>query len=219
MMIDDRKHVGQHHAARALADKLTAAEDLLPQLSDIRSTHGRPSPARRTVPRWRDRGLLSVAVAGIVVVTVCSVALAGWGFSSLSSSTAGPASSSGADPVLELPRESLSTTVSATGSSLPAVEAVVDGQCRDLRDGPVSVSSGRGGVIGGVAVIERFTFGVYVLRSASAARSVVDPKGAVSATSQLQEWINHRPQGSRHCVKVTDLGGRSVGCRDYGDTT
>jgi hypothetical protein len=182
--------------------RLVETEDRLPLLSEIRLTR---RPVRDNSKR-RERALLGASVAGIAVVTLCAIGLAWWGFSTLSASTTSESAPTAADPVRELPRESASPQAAPVSGPRPEVAAVVDGQCRELRDGPVSVSAGRGGVSGGGAVIERFAFGVYVLRSASAARSVVDAKGAVSPISQLQQWINDRPQGTRHCVKAADLG-------------
>ena len=212
-LIDKHDDLGPSQIAlgQGQGRQLTESHDSLPLLSEIRSAQGRSSqrkPRARVSEDWRDRGLLSAAVAGILVVTLGAVGLAYWGISALSGSptAADPAA---ADPVVGLSHAPLSSVVDAPSSSVPPqadIAAVVDGRCRDLRDGPVSVSSGRGGVSGGVAVIERFTFSVYVLRSATAARSVVDANGAVSPSAQLQEWINRRPQGTRHCVKVTARG-------------
>lgn len=206
--IEDCQQIEPTTADNCVVDRLIEAEDHLPLLSEIRSAPGQ-QPKARLVPvsRWRERGLLTAAVVGIAVVTMSAVGLAWWGVETLSTSTSAPAAT--ADPILELspePQSTIPAQMATTTQSSPDVAAVVDGQCRELRDGAISVSSGRGGVSGGAAVIERFSFNVYVLRSASAARSVVDVHGAVATTPALQQWINSRPQGTRHCVKVTDRG-------------
>ncbi|WP_231632825.1 MULTISPECIES: hypothetical protein [Gordonia] len=57
----------------------------------------------------------------------------------------------------------------------------------------------------GAGAIRAFNHAYYVLRSARAARAVAAP-GAVASEYVMQQYINQRPLGTRHCLIVSDRG-------------
>ncbi|MGW9265533.1 hypothetical protein [Gordonia terrae] len=57
----------------------------------------------------------------------------------------------------------------------------------------------------GAGAIRAFNHAYYVLRSARAARAVAAP-GAVASEYVMQQYINQRPLGTRHCLTVSDRG-------------
>lgn len=101
------------------------------------------------------------------------------------------------------------STADASDSLLPSTSAVAsEPACTQRPVGAgTTVSDGddAGDQESGAGAIRAFNHAYYVLRSARAARAVAAP-GAVASEYVMQQYINQRPIGTRHCLTVAERG-------------
>ncbi|WP_374609948.1 hypothetical protein [Gordonia sp. (in: high G+C Gram-positive bacteria)] len=101
------------------------------------------------------------------------------------------------------------STADASDSLLPSTSAVAsEPVCTQRPVGSgTTVSDGddAGNQESGAGAIRAFNHAYYVLRSARAARAAAAP-GAVASEYVMQQYINQRPLGTRHCLTVAERG-------------
>ncbi|QMU22261.1 hypothetical protein [Gordonia rubripertincta] len=99
------------------------------------------------------------------------------------------------------------TTESTTPTEAPSTSGVVRHPAcapRPIGSGTtVSNDDEKGDQESGPGAIRAFNHAYYVLRSAKAARAVAAP-GAVASEYVMQQYIDQRPIGTRHCLKITE---------------
>lgn len=147
-----------------------------------------------TAPGWRrflgSGPRIAGAAAAIVVIlatVVVSISLAGRGSD---------------QPVV---------AADATQSTVPTDEPSTSGVASHPACAQRPVGSGttvsnddeKGDQESGPGAIRAFNHGYYVLRSAKAARAVAAP-GAVASEYVMQQYIDQRPIGTRHCLRITE---------------
>ncbi len=107
------------------------------------------------------------------------------------------------------PTTASASSIDAADSSKPSTSAVAsEPACTQRPVGSgTTVSDGddAGNQESGAGAIRAFNHAYYVLRSARAARAVAAP-GAVASEYVMQQYINQRPLGTRHCLIVSDRG-------------
>ncbi|MCK8613014.1 hypothetical protein [Gordonia sp. C13] len=100
-----------------------------------------------------------------------------------------------------------STTESTAPTEAPSTSGVASHPAcvqRPVGSGTtVSNDDEKGDQESGPGAIRAFNHGYYVLRSAKAARAVAAP-GAVASEYVMQQYIDQRPIGTRHCLKITE---------------
>ncbi|WP_280459184.1 hypothetical protein [Nocardia carnea] len=145
--------------------------------------------------RRRTFGVLAAAVVVLAIATAVVVYLLAPG----APRAAGPDDGAG-----------LRFTAGSTG-------AAAGPECPDEQDGPVLRGAGPGGTDSGPAAILRFQYAYYVERSGTAARAVVAPDAAVSASAVIQAGIDSVAPGTRHCVRIVTVadGRYSVEVTEY----
>ena len=99
------------------------------------------------------------------------------------------------------------TTESTSPTEAPSTSGVVSHPAcaqRPVGSGTtVSNDDEKGDQESGPGAIRAFNHAYYVLRSAKAARAVAAP-GAVASEYVMQQYIDQRPIGTRHCLKITE---------------
>ncbi|MEO9329679.1 hypothetical protein [Gordonia aurantiaca] len=144
-------------------------------------------PAWRRLLRPRPR-IAAAAVATVVIAATVAVAL---------SITGGGTER----PVAGDTTESVAPT---DASNSPAVRVPACAQLPVGAGSTVSNSDDRGDQESGEGAIRAFNYAYYVLRSAKAARAVTAP-GAVASEYVMQQYIDQRPVGTEHCLKIGEL--------------
>lgn len=132
----------------------------------------------------------AVAAILVIVTTVLGVVLAQGGE---------PESATASTPSTDAASDPLITSTSAVASE-PACTQRPVGAGTTVSDGDDA-----GNQESGAGAIRAFNHAYYVLRSAKAARAVAAP-GAVASEYVMQQYINQRPLGTRHCLTVSDRG-------------
>lgn len=123
-----------------------------------------------------------VAIAGVIVVVgVIAYALFG---------------SDGPEPTATPAPPAPSTTAS---SAAPGV------QCPSRSSAGVTTGADAGDQNSGPGVIKAFNYAYYVTRNAEQAAGVA-LVGAVATPQEMQTFIDERPEGTTHCLRITDLG-------------
>lgn len=101
---------------------------------------------------------------------------------------------------------SVDSTSTPGGASTPPVASEAACTQRPVGAGTtVSDGDDAGNQESGAGAIRAFNHAYYVLRSAKAARAVAVP-GAVASEYVMQQYINQRPLGTKHCLTVADRG-------------
>lgn len=147
-------------------------------------------------PMWRralgSRPRIAGAVAAVLVVGATVM---------LAVSVAGgdePERAVSADPASSVaPTDAASTTAAARA---PACSPHTAGAGTTVSDGDDA-----GHQNSGAGAIRAFNHAYYVLRSAKSARAVTTP-GAVASEYVMQQYIDQRPTGTRHCLKISERG-------------
>ncbi|AZZ80072.1 hypothetical protein C5O27_02305 [Gordonia alkanivorans] len=129
----------------------------------------------------------AAAILVIVVTVVVSISLAGGGS--------------------DRPGVTADATASTAPTEVPSTSGVVGHPAcaqRPIGSGTtVSNDDETGDQESGPGAIRAFNHAYYVLRSAKAARAVAAP-GAVASEYVMQQYIDQRPIGTRHCLKITE---------------
>ncbi|MDY6809455.1 MAG: hypothetical protein SW127_10595 [Actinomycetota bacterium] len=166
----------------------TASDDGDPfELMRVRSAKTKTKDGAPSFVRKHRTALIGTAatVVGLVVVSAVAIGL-------LTGQSGDDSTTTQADAVASSPAD----------VSDPA--AVADA-CPSLSDGAVTTGNDAGDQKTGPGAIKAFNWGYYVERSARAAREVAAPN-AVAREGVLQTFIDQVPEGSTHCLSITDEG-------------
>lgn len=159
-----------------------------------RSVRAKRKAVSGIAPGWRrllgsGPRIAGAAAAVLVILTTGVVAISMTGADSGRSAVAAETS------------ESASPTESPTTSAVARNPACAQ---RPVGSGTtVSNDDEKGDQESGPGAIRAFNHAYYVLRSAKAARAVAAP-GAVASEYVMQQYIDQRPIGTRHCLKITE---------------
>lgn len=186
---DDADH---GHAAPLLAPAVAAVDEVPPPSSPhvpraAEADDAQP-PYRDRLGALRDRlGKPRAAMIAVIAAAAVMVVLAGLAL------------------VKTIGEVAPNDRPSMEGLTSAATVAAAD-SCIDRSDGAVTVGNGPGDRRGsGPDVIKAWNHAYYTTRDAVAAKAVT-AEGAVSATDSLQKAIDAVPQGTAHCLSITDLG-------------
>lgn len=159
-------------------------------VSGVRTRSGR---------RWSGRTIL----AGVGAVLVVAVVAVGVVMLALRSSESGPSTTAaGSGTSSSVPAEPApGAGASVSASSSPVADR--GPRCAEGTKGNVTTGAGPGGQSSGPDVIKAFDYAYYVLRSGERARAVAVP-GAVGSVQDLQKAIDALPQGTTHCLSITE---------------
>jgi hypothetical protein len=135
-----------------------------------------------------------VVIAAVLIVAVVVIA-GGWAVKTVIGGTDDA-------PNADLP--ALDQIQSPTAAVPPP--SVTDPACPSTAVGAVSWGKDAGGTDTGVEAIKKFDYGYYVTRSGVAAREAVAPDALVGDAASLQSSIDAMPQGTTHCLQITDRG-------------
>lgn len=144
------------------------------------------SVAQRRAPR-RPRGKQMAIMAGAFGVSAAVVAV-------LAAILMG-----GAEDV-----SSAQAPADTSTSTVHAGQAPAD-SCPEVTEGITTAGDGAGDQKSGAGAILAWNYRYYVARSARAAKAVTDA-GAVATEADLQAAIDAVPEGTTHCVQITDRG-------------
>lgn len=93
---------------------------------------------------------------------------------------------------------------------VPPVSTPVDAVCPAGTIGKVTTGRDAGGTDSGANVIKAFNYAYYNKRDANAVNEFVLPaarQAVIPSIENLQQAIDALPQGTTHCLTITDLGG------------
>ncbi|WP_244970845.1 hypothetical protein [Gordonia jinghuaiqii] len=96
-----------------------------------------------------------------------------------------------------------STTIPGAASTSSAAREPACTQRPEGSGGTGSKGNGTGDQRSGPGAIRAFNHAYYALRSARAARAVTTP-GAVASEYVMQQYIDQRPMGTRHCLTIAE---------------
>ena len=165
----------------------TASDDDDPfEQMRVRSTRAKTKDGQPGFVRTHRTALIGAAatVVGLVVVAAVSIGLL---------------AGQGGD-------DSTATQADATASSPADVsDATAADPCPSLSDGAVTTGDDAGDQQTGAGAIKAFNHAYYVDRSARQARAVAAPN-AVAREDALQTFIDEVPEGTTHCLSITDEG-------------